>query len=47
MTQNCMVCSKELTSVICEGKIGDMTVTFCDEDAKHCGNCETITCRNV
>jgi len=47
MTDTCITCGKALDKVVCEGKIGDMMVHFCDEHARYCKNCDTVMCKVV
>ncbi|MBU0530749.1 MAG: hypothetical protein ABIH52_03100 [Candidatus Aenigmatarchaeota archaeon] len=47
MKYKCITCGKDLTDVVCEGKIGDMKVKFCDEHSKYCDNCDTVVCNTT
>ncbi|MFC2143537.1 hypothetical protein ACFLQN_04000 [Candidatus Aenigmatarchaeota archaeon] len=47
MEKTCIACGKELKKVVCKGKINDMSVSFCDEHASYCENCDTIVCKGL
>jgi hypothetical protein len=47
MGNNCMVCGEECKVIECAGNIKDMEISFCDEHASYCENCETVICKKV